>query len=278
MTNAAEDGFLEALERSRKEFRLPALMRVRTEQFARDVLAFLFPHFETVDSQKIPFANRWTELVSCLRDLVLPLAPETDCEKLGEHLGSKLPDVRNALLLDANSILANDPAAESLDEVIVAYPGFYAIALHRIAHCFYECGVQVFPRLLSEFAHRQTGIDIHPGATIGKEFCIDHGTGVVIGETAVIGDRVRIFQGVTLGALTVSKQQTAQKRHPTIEDDVVIYANATILGGETVVGSKSVIGGNVWLTRSVPPESVVTETSHLKKPGAPAETLLEFQI
>src|SRR5690606_15379486 len=146
----------------------------------------------------------------------------------------------------------------SVDEVILAYPGFLAIAIYRIAHVLYRAEVPLLPRLLTEYAHRETGIDIHAGARIGASFSIDHGTGVVIGETTVIGDRVRIFQGVTLGALSVNKELASTKRHPTIHDDVVIYANATILGGRTEVGARSIIGGNVWLTHSVPPESVVT--------------------
>jgi serine O-acetyltransferase len=159
---------------------------------------------------------------------------------------------------DADAILSADPAASSLDEVILAYPGFYALAIHRIAHIFYQQRIPLFPRLLAEYAHRQTGIDLHPGAKIGQRFSIDHGTGVVIGETAVIGDRVRIFQGVTLGALSVKKKLEGTKRHPTIGNDVVIYSQATILGGRTVIGEGSIIGGNVWLTDSVPPHSVIT--------------------
>ncbi|MBS1705603.1 MAG: serine acetyltransferase [Armatimonadetes bacterium] len=165
---------------------------------------------------------------------------------------------------DAQAILDSDPAAENLDEVIFAYPGFFANAVYRIAHVFHEAGVEIFPRLLTEFGHHRTGIDIHPGAKIGRRFVIDHGTGVVIGATTVIGDDVKIYQGVTLGAMSVSKDLAAVKRHPTIEDSVVIYSNATILGGQTVVGSNSVIGGNVWLTESVPANSVVTRRSEVK--------------
>ena len=159
------------------------------------------------------------------------------------------------------AILEGDPAADSEDEVVLAYPGFLATAVHRFAHELYRLNVPVFPRVVSEWSHRETGIDIHPGATIGRAFAIDHGTGVVIGETSVIGDRVRIYQGVTLGALAVSKRLAHTKRHPTIEDDVVIYAGATILGGETVIGRGSVIGGNVWLTHSVPPGTRVLQES-----------------
>jgi serine O-acetyltransferase len=150
-----------------------------------------------------------------------------------------------------------DPAAQSVDEVIGTYPGLLAVSIHRIAHEFYLLGLPVFPRMLSEIAHQRTGIDIHPGASIGKSFCIDHGTGIVIGETARLGDHVKLYQGVTLGALSVDKSLASSKRHPTIEDHVVIYANATILGGETMIGHHSVIGGNVFITESVAPHSVV---------------------
>src|SRR5690606_16942104 len=175
-----------------------------------------------------------------------------------------LPEVHAMLRDDARALHAGDPAAESEDEVILAYPGFLAVAVYRVAHVLYRAGVPLLPRLLTECAHRETGIDIHPGARIGRAFAIDHGPGVVIGETTVIGERVRLFQGVTLGALCVAKDLARTKRHPTIEDDVVIYANATILGGETVIGARSVIGGNVWLTRSVPPDSVVTHRSEIR--------------
>jgi serine O-acetyltransferase len=172
-----------------------------------------------------------------------------------------LPAVHRSALEDAEAILAGDPAARSLDEVVAAYPGFLAIAVQRLAHVLHALDVPVVPRLMTEVAHARTGIDIHPGATIGSSFCIDHGTGVVIGETAVIGDHVKLYQGVTLGALSVSKRAAGTKRHPTIGDRVVIYANATILGGDTIVGADSVIGGNVFLTSSVPPGSLVYQTS-----------------
>jgi serine O-acetyltransferase len=152
---------------------------------------------------------------------------------------------------------AGDPAAKSRTEILRSYPGFYAIAAYRIANQMHRQGIQLIPRMITELAHSRTGIDIHPGATIGQYFCIDHGTGVVIGETTVIGDHVKIYQGVTLGALSVEKADADKKRHPTIEDHVVIYAGATILGGKTTIGKNSVIGGNVWLTKSVPAGSKV---------------------
>lgn len=175
-----------------------------------------------------------------------------------------LPVIYKALLKDAQAILDFDPAAKSIAEVVVAYPGFYATVIHRLSHQLWKQGVRLLPRLFSEYAHSKTGIDIHPGASIGESFAIDHGTGIVIGETTVIGRCVKIYQGVTLGALNVAKEFASTKRHPTIEDNVVIYSGATILGGSTTIGGGSVIGGNVWLTSSVPSNSVVYHKSEIK--------------
>lgn len=176
---------------------------------------------------------------------------------IAERFFNSLPAICDKLENDVTAMYEGDPAAKSRGEVVRTYPGFYAIAAYRIAHELYTAGVQGIPRIITEHAHSNTGIDIHPGARIGEHFCIDHGTGVVIGETSVIGNHVKIYQGVTLGALSVNKQDAEKKRHPTIEDNVVIYAGATILGGDTVIGRNSIIGGNVWLTRSVPPESKI---------------------
>lgn len=180
-----------------------------------------------------------------------------DASAMVNDLLEALPALGQTIYADARRTLECDPAAKSLDEIIIAYPGFAAIVMHRVAHLLLRRGTPLLPRILAEFAHARTGVDIHPGATIDEQFCIDHGTGVVIGETAVIGRRVTIYQGVTLGALRVRKDDTHGQRHPTIESDVTIYANATILGGRTVIGRGSVIGGNVWIVRSVPPGSVV---------------------
>ena len=166
-----------------------------------------------------------------------------------------IPAVRRRVSRDVEAADRGDPAARSAEEVILSYPGVEAILVHRLAHELWVRGVAMIPRMMSEYIHGKTGIDIHPGASIGDSFFIDHGTGVVIGETAVIGDNVKLYQGVTLGALSVQKENADRKRHPTIEDEVTIYAGATILGGETVVGRQSIIGGNVWLTASVPPRS-----------------------
>ena len=191
--------------------------------------------------------------------------PCTNCGERGLEAGVEflrgLPAMREALAKDVRAAHGGDPAAGSYDEIIFSYPGLYAVTVYRISHRLHRLGVPLLPRIMSEAAHGRTGIDIHPGAQIGESFFIDHGTGVVIGETTEIGDRVRIYQGVTLGALSLSREEVeglrSRKRHPTIEDDVIVYANATILGGETVIGARSVIGGNVWLTRSVPADTQV---------------------
>ena len=167
------------------------------------------------------------------------------------------------MIQDAETILQFDPAAKSVEEVLVAYPGFYATAIYRLSHQLYKQGVKILPRLFTEYAHSKTGIDIHPGANIGNTFFIDHGTGIVIGETTIIGNNVKIYQGVTLGALNVSKEKARTKRHPTIEDNVIIYSGATILGGDTVIGHDSVIGGNVWLTYGVLPNSIIYHKSEV---------------
>jgi serine O-acetyltransferase len=192
------------------------------------------------------------------------------CEQQGQeitmHFIRELPRIRALLSKDVRAAYEGDPAAKSYDEIIFSYPGLFAITVYRMAHQLYHQGVPLIPRIMSEYAHSITGIDIHPGAEIGESFFIDHGTGVVIGETSSLGNRVRIYQGVTLGALSLPKDAVeglrTTKRHPTIEDDVIIYSGVTILGGETVIGARSVIGGNVWLTSSVPPDSKV----FMKKP------------
>lgn len=175
-----------------------------------------------------------------------------------------LPEILETLNLDARAISDCDPASQSIHEVYMAYPGFYAIAIYRLAHILHHWGFPLVPRLMTEYAHSKTGVDINPGAIIGKSFFIDHGTGVVIGETTCIKDNVKIYQGVTLGALYVEKELRQTKRHPTIENGVTIYANATILGGKTVIGANSVIGGNAWVTASVPPNSKVFHTPEIK--------------
>ncbi len=181
------------------------------------------------------------------------------CYKYAEQivlaLIDEIPEFRRLSVTDAQAALDGDPAARSVEEVILSYPGLEALLVHRIAHFLHSKGVPIIPRMMSEYVHGKTGIDIHPGAKIGEECFIDHGTGVVIGETCVIGKHVKVYQGVTLGALSVKKAMADKKRHPTIEDNVTIYAGATILGGETVIGEGSVIGGNTWITETVSPKS-----------------------
>jgi len=196
--------------------------------------------------------------------------PCTHCEERGQEAAvafmRKMPRLRSVLATDVRAAYEGDPAAKGYDEIIFSYPGLFAITVYRVAHQLFEQGIPLVPRIMSEYAHSKTGIDIHPGAHIGESFFIDHGTGVVIGETTEIGNRVRIYQGVTLGALSVSRDEVEElrtkKRHPTIGDDVIIYSGATILGGDTVIGARSVIGGNVWITDSVPADTQV----YLKKP------------
>lgn len=175
-----------------------------------------------------------------------------------------LPGIYERLLKDAEAILKSDPAAQSIEEILAAYPGFFATVIYRLSNQMWKQGISIIPRFFSEYAHSKTGIDIHPAAEIGESFSIDHGTGIVIGETVIIGNHVKIYQGVTLGALNVSKENASTKRHPTIEDHVVIYSGATILGGKTIIGAGSIIGGNVWLTYSVPSNSVVYHKSEVK--------------
>lgn len=186
-----------------------------------------------------------------------------DAKRIGVSFFDEISILHDNLLSDLKVVFEFDPAAKSKEEVLLSYPGFFAIVVYRLANKLWKNEVPILPRLISEYAHSKTGIDIHPGASIGKRFFIDHGTGVVIGETSVIGDDVKIYQGVTLGALSVSKDKAKEKRHPTIEDKVVIYANATILGGKTTIGRGAIIGGNVWITESIPSQSLVFHKSEI---------------
>ncbi|MEN2283837.1 serine O-acetyltransferase EpsC [Algoriphagus sp. SE2] len=229
-------------------------------KFFEDVLGLLFPEFasEKIKEEKevaAKFAELEISLASILtRNLHLH---KGDGEKISKDFFLELELVYEFINQDVDAIYEGDPAAKSKAEILRSYPGFYAIAAYRIANLLHRLGVSLIPRMITELAHGRTGIEIHPGAKIGQYFCIDHGTGVVIGETTVIGDHVKIYQGVTLGALSVNKADADIKRHPTIEDHVVIYSGATILGGNTVIGENSVIGGNVWLTKSIPAGSKV---------------------
>ena len=210
-----------------------------------------------------------SDIASDLQKEIALLCPGRDAKAIVDEFVAALPEVRRLVETDVDAAYDGDPAATSRMEVVMAYPGLYAVTVHRLAHVLYKLKVPILPRVMSELAHSKTGIDIHPGATIGERFFIDHGTGVVIGETTVIGRNVRLYQGVTLGGLSFAKDDNGAlvkglKRHPNIEDNVVIYANATILGGDTTIGHDSEIGGSVWLIESVPPNSRV-----YNKPPAP---------
>ena len=236
--------------------------KVQAERFLNETLELIFPNI-IGDAEPCSRFDVRQQIVCAEEALERALEPIQPSDRnhtndaIHHFFHHRLPSLVDELWLDAVAIYDGDPAAHSVEEVISTYPGLLAVSIYRIAHEFYIQGMAVFPRMLTEVAHARTGIDIHPGARIGRSFCIDHGTGIVVGETAIIGDRVKLYQGVTLGALSVEKQMAKLKRHPTIEDGVVIYANATILGGETVIGQNSIIGGNVWLTESVPPFSMV---------------------
>lgn len=254
-----DDHFLKGLyERNRACRDCPS--KVRSAAFLDGLIAFLFPDFEKVHHADFAaFQDHFEGLKSDLYDILMkdPAALQRDISQEVALFFERLPALHELITQDAEAMYEGDPAAQSISEVVRCYPGFYAIAAYRIAHALLMQGAELLPRIFTEVAHGKTGIDIHPGARIGRHFCIDHGTGVVIGETSHIGEHVKIYQGVTLGGLSVDKADAGAKRHPTIEDHVVIYAGATILGGATVVGHHSVIGGNVWLTRSVPPYTKV---------------------
>jgi serine O-acetyltransferase len=254
-----EEKFIQALFREHQEckHRVPPEL---VYNWIDDMLEFLFPqfsnkHFDNLRAFELHYKKLKLSLFNLLNRLPEPCRMST--EEVEMRFFDHLPEIKVMLLEDAKAILAGDPASINLSEVIQTYPGFYAIAIHRFAHTFLRLEIPALPRILTEYAHRNTGIDIHPGAQIGRRFCMDHGTGIVIGETVEIGDDVKIYQGVTLGAMSVQKEFAKTKRHPTIENNVVIYSGATILGGDTVIGENSVIGGNVWITKSVPANSRV---------------------
>ena len=270
----ADRDLIASVCQGRREYTLPPFVRARAEDVARGTLMLLFPHFASeASAAPTAVAEEVAVLERAVRAALGPESPDVSAAYIAALAG-----IRAELLLDARATWEGDPAAQSVDEVILAYPGFLATAIYRLAHTLAELGAPLLPRLFTELAHRKTGIDIHPGARIGHSLSIDHGTGTVIGETAVLGDRVKLYQGVTLGALSVSKGLARRKRHPTIGSDVVIYANATILGGETVVGDGSVIGGNVWLTHSVPAGSIVTHAGMSERRRSADDDLLEYHI
>jgi serine O-acetyltransferase len=271
MAEGSLDRFIDDVCEARQTYTLPVQADRVAGEFVQNVLGLLFPHFADGRSCSPSAVTQEVQTLETQLQQFLDRSAGGVAGTLVDTFVVSLGTIRNALAEDARATHATDPAAHSVDEVILAYPGLYALACHRVAHVLHEIGVPLLPRLVAEVANRHTAIDIHPGATIGHGLAIDHGTGIVIGETSEIGDRVRLYQGVTLGALRVERSLEGAKRHPTIEDDVVVYANATILGGKTVVGRGSIIGGNVWLTHSVPPGTVVTETAVVERPRAGAE-------
>jgi serine O-acetyltransferase len=236
----------------------------KAKDFVVKLFEVLFICKTEADNNSFEIESQLKKLEAQLQLLLYPvLHSEKYCDEQTAIFFKTVPSLYTKLLLDAKAIFEADPAAKNIDEVLIAYPGFFAIVAHRIAHQLQQQKIALLPRIISEYAHSKTGIDIHPAATIGESFCIDHGTGIVIGETTIIGNHVKIFQGVTLGALSVQKEKASEKRHPTIENNVVIYSGATILGGATVVGHDSVIGGNVWLTKAVQPFSIVYQQSDI---------------
>lgn len=234
--------------------------------WASDLICLLYPelsqcNYQSTEEINAAFAKLEQELTKMMN--ATKACCDCDNEAVSRTFFKGVPELYRVLNTDVDAILNGDPAAKSEFEVIRAYPGFYALCFYRIAHLLYELEVPLLPRILTEYAHSKTGIDIHPAAEIGEYCYVDHGTGIVIGETAIIGNYVKIYQGVTLGALSVDKSMASIKRHPTIEDNVILYSNATVLGGDTIIGHNSIIGGNVWLTHSVPSGSLVYHNSEI---------------
>jgi serine O-acetyltransferase len=265
----------------RRQHKVIKPIKIEAQRFINDLLQLLFPHF-TSDIYYSPeeVAGKISLLKRNLKSLLISLNNNSmeKIDEIAEKFFEKMFPINQELWKDAEAICEGDPAAHSVDEVILAYPGFRAIAIFRFAHELFELRVPILPRILTEYAHQETGIDIHPGAKIGHSFFIDHGTGIVIGETTEIGNNVKIYQGVTLGALSVEKKLAQTKRHPTIKDNVIIYAQAVILGGNTVIGENSIIGGNVWLTESVPASSIVYHKSEIRLRNSSEPEPLEFII
>lgn len=274
--------FAESLLTKRQTNSCTASLKTEAIEYLKELIDFLFPHF----SNKVYYSQEdiLAKLQLMERNLI-SLIKELNSNYKGnsattsEEFTKRIPDIYKMLWADAEAIYKGDPAAESVDEVIIAYPGFMAIAIYRIAHELYLLKLPIIPRILAEHAHELTGIDIHPGAKIGSPFFIDHGTGIVIGETTIIGKNVKLYQGVTLGALSVDKSLAQTKRHPTIEDEVIIYSQAVILGGNTVIGKNSIIGGNAWITQSIPENSIVYNKSEVRvKNNQEFESAIDFII
>ena len=250
---------IEDIFTKKQQFKIPNKKKVAL--WVDDLFEWLFLNESQVTFTS--FNEKGKILQENLNEIISTTIDLEQATQIVTRLFSTMDVLYKNLIEDAEYIVQYDPAAKSINEVLVAYPGFYAVTFHRIAHILWKEEVPIIPRLISEYIHSKAGIDIHPGATIGKHFIIDHGTGVVIGETAVIGNNVKIYQGVTLGALSVSKEEAEVKRHPTIKNNVTIYANATILGGNTIIEDHVVIGGNVWVTSSIAAHALVYHKSEV---------------
>jgi serine O-acetyltransferase len=280
------DLLLEKVRARSGEFKTLLPTKDEAGRYVTGLLALLFARSHGVTRKNA--AQLWLAPSSPHRksarstDIASSLLPAERCRSASAMTFYHKPScqqIYDVLWQDAEAAYAGDPAAQNLQEVVLAYPGFFGVAVYRIAHYLQSLGIATLPRLFSEHAHEKTGIDIHPAATIGRSFFMDHGTGIVIGGTSVIADNVKIYQGVTLGALSVDKSLATTKRHPTIEEGVVIYAGATILGGETVIGRNSVIGGNTWIVESVAPHSVVYNKSSVRvRPSREVSDLIDFSI
>lgn len=258
-----DQDFTEKLYEQYNKYRKELPSVYKTQKFSDDLINFLFPIKADKECHLPQIELNHAQLQLDFKDLLNPLEKrlKKSIKELTQQFFKKIPAIYDSLMNDAKAFKDFDPAAKSIEGIILYYPGFYAIAVYRLAHELYKLDIPYVPRMISEYAHSKTGIDIHPGATIGQHFLIDHGTGIVIGETCVIGENVKIYQGVTLGAMFVQKKLKDTKRHPTIEDNVIIYGGTTILGGETTIGHDTVVGGNVWLTKSVPALSIVYHES-----------------
>ncbi len=253
-----KDFYQNILERQQNIETIPSNQTIAS--WAKRLLQLLYPQkakksFKDIDAIKAAFSDSKQELIEIMTGT--RACDNCDHQAVAAQFFDYIPKMYNLLNKDALAILEGDPAAISEFEIIRTYPGFFAISFYRIAHKLLQLDLPLLPRTLTEYAHSKTGIDIHPGAKIGEYFFIDHGTGIVIGESSEIGNHVKLYQGVNLGALSVEKEMQSLKRHPTVEDHVVIYSGATILGGETTIGHHSIIGGNVWLVKGVPPYSKV---------------------
>jgi Serine acetyltransferase len=252
----------------------------KSESFVKELFHILFtPDYKTLNDIVV-LKNNYENLQKLLYSIFIELnIHDKDSKNLTIVFFKEIPNIYQTLIIDAHAILKSDPAATVIEEIFLSYPGFFAIALYRIAHQLYIQKIPILPRLITEYAHSKTGVDIHASAEIGKAFAIDHGTGIVIGSSTKIGNKVKIYQGVTLGAIYVDKKLANTKRHPTIEDKVTIYAGATVLGGDTIIGHDSVLGGNVWVTKSIPPFSIVYQKNEIKmRNNSPFPDPINFMI